>query len=424
MHVPLWVWAATFAVLAAVVATDLTLSARRPRRPGLREAALWTLGVIALAAAFGGVLAATGDQPAAGQFFAGWLTEYSLSLDNLFIFVLLIGRSAVPSEHHGRVLLLGIIFALALRGVFIALGSVVLNRFEPVLYLFGAFLLYTAIRIVLQRRPASGPAGISLPQRAVRRVIPVAPEVDGGRLTTRIRGRRYATPVLMLVVAIATTDLAFALDSIPAIFGLTRDPYLVLSVNVFALLGLRHLYFLIGGLLTRLAHLSAGLSVILGFIGVKIISEALQASGVGRIGPLPVPQIGTGLSVAVIAVVLATITVTSQLSTRHSRPATPPDRVPPDMVPPGQARPDRIPPGQARPDRAPPGQAPSDRIPPDQARPDRGPPGQAPSDRAPPGQALLSQALLSQALLDQALPRGPARQPTGRRALTESRAPR
>ena len=391
---PLWVWAATFAVLAAVVATDLTLSARRPRRPGLREAALWTLGVIALAAAFGGVLAATADPPAAGQFFAGWLTEYSLSLDNLFIFVLLIGRSAVPSEYHGRVLLLGIIFALALRGVFIALGSVVLNRFEPVLYLFGAFLLYTAIRIALQRRPASGPAGISLPQRAVRRVIPVAPEVDGGRLTTRIRGRRYATPVLMLVVAIATTDLAFALDSIPAIFGLTRDPYLVLSANVFALLGLRHLYFLIGGLLTRLAHLSAGLSVILGFIGVKIISEALQASGVGWIGPLPVPQIGTGLSVAVIAGVLATITVTSQLSTRHSRPAAPPDRVPPDMVPPDQAPPDRI------------------------------PPDQAPSDRAPPGQALLSQALLGQALLDQALPRGPAGQPTGRRALTESRAPR
>ena len=396
VHVPLWVWAATFAVLAAVVATDLTLSARRPRRPGLREAALWTLGVIALAAAFGGVLAATADPPAAGQFFAGWLTEYSLSLDNLFIFVLLIGRSAVPSEYHGRVLLLGIIFALALRGVFIALGSVVLNRFEPVLYLFGAFLLYTAIRIVLHRRPASGTAGISLPQRAVRRVIPVAPEVDGGRLTTRIRGRRYATPVLMLVVAIATTDLAFALDSIPAIFGLTRDPYLVLSANVFALLGLRHLYFLIGGLLTRLAHLSAGLSVILGFIGVKIISEALQASGVGWIGPLPVPQIGTGLSVAVIAVVLATITVTSQLSTRHSRPAAPPDRVPPDMVPPDQARPDRAPPGQARPDR----------IPPDQA----------PSDRAPPGQALLDQALL-----DQALPR-PMGQPAGRRALKESRA--
>ena len=413
---PLWVWAATFAVLAAVVATDLTLSARRPRRPGLREAALWTLGVIALAAAFGGVLAATADPPAAGQFFAGWLTEYSLSLDNLFIFVLLIGRSAVPSEYHGRVLLLGIIFALALRGVFIALGSVVLNRFEPVLYLFGAFLLYTAIRILLHRRPASGTAGISLPQRAVRRVIPVAPEVDGGRLTTRIRGRRYATPVLMLVVAIATTDLAFALDSIPAIFGLTRDPYLVLSANVFALLGLRHLYFLIGGLLTRLAHLSAGLSVILGFIGVKIISEALQASGVGWIGPLPVPQIGTGLSVAVIAGVLATITVTSQLSTRHSRPAAPPGRVPPDMVPPDQAPSDRVPPDQARPDR----------VPPDQARPDRIPPDQAPSDRAPPGQALLSQALLSQALLDQALldqalPR-PMGQPAGRRALKESRA--
>src|ERR1700726_771368 len=183
LHVPLWLWAATIAVLGGVVAADLTLSGRRPRRPSLREAALWTLGVSALAVVFGGVLAVAADAPAAGQFLAGWLTEYRLSLDNLFIFVLLIGRSAVPSEYHGRVLLLGIVFALVLRGVFIALGSAVLNRFEPVLYLFGAFLLYTAIRIALQRRPATKTAGISLPQRALRRVIPVCPEGGGGVLS-------------------------------------------------------------------------------------------------------------------------------------------------------------------------------------------------------------------------------------------------
>ena len=300
MHLPLWVWAVTIATVAAVVATDLTLSGRRPRRPGLREAALWTLGMIALAAAFGGTLAATADPHAAGQFFAGWLTEYSLSLDNLFIFVLLIGRSAVPAEYQGRVLLLGIVFALVLRGAFIALGSAALNRFGSVLYLFGAFLLYTAIRVALERRPVPGTARASLPQRWVRRLIRVSPEGDGGRRMTRIRGRRYATPVLLLVISIAVTDLAFALDSIPAIFGLTRDPYLVFSANVFALLGLRHLYFLIDGLLARLTHLSAGLSVILGFIGVKILSEALRESGVHRIGPLPVPRIGTGLSLAVI----------------------------------------------------------------------------------------------------------------------------
>jgi len=319
MHVPPWVWAATIAALAAIVAADLGFSGR-PRRPGLREAALWALGVIALAVVFGGALAAAADPPAAGQFFAGWLTEYSLSLDNLFIFALLIGRSAVPGEYHGRVLLLGVLFALVLRGAFIAAGAAALNRFGWVLYLFGGFLVYTAVRIAAQHRPAAGSPG-SLPQRAVRRVVRVAADGDGARLTTRIRGRRYATPVLLLVVALAATDLAFALDSIPAIFGLTRDPYLVFSANVFALLGLRHLYFLIGGLLGRLAHMSAGLSVILGFIGVKIISEALHGSGVNRFGPLPLPHIGTGLSLAVIAGVLATITVTSLLSTAHSRPA-------------------------------------------------------------------------------------------------------
>ncbi len=324
LHVPLWLWAATIAVLAAVVAADLTLSGRRPRRPSLREAALWTLGVTALAVVFGGVLAVAADAPAAGQFFAGWLTEYSLSLDNLFIFVLLIGRSAVPGQYHGRVLLLGVVFALVLRGAFIAAGAAALDRFGWVLYLFGGFLVYTAVRIAVQRRAAIGSPEISLPQRAVRRVIRVAPDGDGARLTTRIRGRRYATPVLLLVVAIGATDLAFALDSIPAIFGLTRDPFLVFSANVFALLGLRHLYFLIGGLLGRLVYLSAGLSVILGFIGVKIISEALHESGVDRFGPLPVPHIGTGLSLAVIAGVLATITVTSLLSTRHRRRARQP----------------------------------------------------------------------------------------------------
>jgi tellurite resistance protein TerC len=319
LHVPPWLWAATIAVLAAIVAADLTLSARRPRRPSLGEAALWTLGVIALAVAFGAAVAATADPHAGVQFFAGWLTEYSLSLDNLFIFILLIGRSAVPDQYHGRVLLLGIVFALVLRGAFIAVGAAALNRFGWVLYLFGAFLVYAAIRVAVQRRPATGATRASLPQRAVRRVIPVAPEGEGARLTTRIGGRRYATPMLLLVIVIALTDLAFALDSIPAIFGLTRDPYLVFSANVFALLGLRHLYFLIGALLGRLAHLSAGLSVILGFIGVKIISEALHESGVDRLGPLPVPRIGTGLSLAVIAGVLAPITETSLLSTARSR---------------------------------------------------------------------------------------------------------
>jgi len=173
------------------------------------------------------------------------------------------------------------------------------------------------------RRPEGAAARDTALLRAARRILPVAPAGDGARLTTRISGRRYATPFLVLIIAIAVTDLAFAFDSIPAIFGLTRDPYLVFTATVFALLGLRHLYFLIGGLLGRVRHLSAGLSAILGFIGVKLITEALLESGVHQIGPVPVPHIGTGLSLAIIAAVITTVTVTSLLATgRCTRPET------------------------------------------------------------------------------------------------------
>jgi tellurite resistance protein TerC len=195
------------------------------------------------------------------------------------------------------VMLLGVVMALLLRGLFIAAGASAISRFGWILYLFGALLIGTAIRLAVSghqspdaaTRPADG-----LVLRTVRRLVPVAPRGDGARLLTRIGGRRMATPMLLLIIAIAATDLAFAFDSIPAIFGLTRDPYLVFTANVFALLGLRHLYFLIGGLLRRLAHLPAGLAVILAFIGVKLIAEALLESGVHALGPVPVPHIGTG----------------------------------------------------------------------------------------------------------------------------------
>jgi tellurite resistance protein TerC len=211
-----------------------------------------------------------------------------------------------------------------LRGSFIPLGAAALNRFGWILYPFGAFLLYPAAEVAFGRRPDGAAARDIALLRAVRRVMPVAPAGDGARLTTRISGRRYATPLLVLIVAIAITDVAFAFDSIPAIFGLTRDPYLVFTANVTAnVLGLRHLYFLIGGLLGRVRHLSAGLSAILGFIGAKLITEALLESGVHQIGPVPVPHIGTGLSLAVIAAVIATVTVTSLLAAgRRTRPET------------------------------------------------------------------------------------------------------
>jgi tellurite resistance protein TerC len=314
LNVPPWAWAAIIAALAVLLGADLLVSARRRRPEGLGEAALWTAATIALAVAFGALIAVAGSGTAAGQFFAGWLTEYSLSLDNLLVFVLLISSSRVARQYHGRVLLLGILLALMLRGVLIALGGAALHQFAWVEYLFGALLIYAAVRIAFRGTGPLAGTGNSTPMRVARRIVPVAPRGEGARLTTRVRGRRHATPLLILVIAVGVTDVLFAVDSIPAIFGLTHDPFLVFSANLFALLGLRHLYFLVSGLLNRLVYLPAGLAVILGFIGIKLISEALLAYGVDHVGPVPVPHVSAGVSLAVIAGVLLVTTVTSLAS--------------------------------------------------------------------------------------------------------------
>ncbi|HEY2552311.1 MAG TPA: TerC/Alx family metal homeostasis membrane protein [Streptosporangiaceae bacterium] len=313
-----------------ILGTELVIGIRHgARQVRLRSAALYTVAVAGLAVLFGLGVAWLGHPAAASQFYAGWLTEYSLSLDNLFIFVLLIGRSAVPRELHSRVLLLGVVMALLLRGAFIAAGASAINRFSWVLYLFGALLLITAVRLVASRHQQAEQPSPGLMARGLSRIVPVSNECDGGRLFSRAGGRLLATPLLFLILAIAATDLVFALDSIPAVFGLTRDPYLVFTANAFALLGLRQLYFLLGGLLGRLRHLSIGLAIILGFIGVKLIAEALAASGVHHLGPVAVPHISTELSLAVIGGVLAIVTATSLLAERRSgRPVTaaaPPD---------------------------------------------------------------------------------------------------
>jgi tellurite resistance protein TerC len=298
-------------VVVAVAVADLIVSTRRGREPGLAQAALCTAGVVALGALFGGAVAATAGPRASGQFFAGWLTEYSLSLDNLFVFVLLIGRSAVPPRQRSRVLLIGIGLALVLRAGFIAAGAAALNRFDWVLYVFGAMLLITAGRLAYSTASQSGAGqpAVSLPRPPgpLRRLVP-----RDSRL------RRALPPVLALAGAIAVIDLVFAMDSIPAVFGLTRDPLMVLAANAFALLGLRHLYYLIGGLLDRLAHLSAGLAGILAFIGVKLLIEALAQSGVYRLGPVPLPHISTALSLCVIGGVLAVVTASSLLTAWRS----------------------------------------------------------------------------------------------------------
>lgn len=313
MTVPVWLWIATVLGVLVFLALDLFVIGRDPHRVTLREAVYWVAAAAGAAVLFGLGLWAFAGPHYAGQFFAGWVTEYSLSVDNLFVFVILMARFAVPKVHQHRALLIGVLLALGLRGAFIALGSALLAGFSWMFYLFGAFLVYTAVKLAAGGdEPGAAPAVRENPLvRLVRRVYPTTDSYHGSALTARLGGRRVLTPMALAVVAIGVTDLMFALDSIPAVFGLTRQPYLVFTANAFALLGLRQLYFLIGGLLDRLVYLSAGLSVILGFIGFKMILEALHGSGVGHLGPVPVPLVSTPVSLAVIVATLAATTALS-----------------------------------------------------------------------------------------------------------------
>jgi tellurite resistance protein TerC len=323
-----WVWIVTLVGLIALLLFDLVIVARRPHEPSMREASLWVVFYVALAVAFGlGILAANGPEYA-GQFYTGWLTEYSLSVDNLFVFVIIMGRFAVPRQYQQKVLLIGIVLALVMRGAFIAAGSAAINRFSWVFYLFAIFLIYTAVRLATQGETDEEDFKENPVIRWSRRVLPMTERYEGGRLTARNdRGRTLLTPMVVVLIAIGTTDLVFALDSIPAIFGLTKEPYLVFTANVFALMGLRQLYFLLGGLLNRLVYLSIGLSIVLGFIGVKLFLEALADNHVPFInGGDPVgwaPHIGTEISLAVIIGTLAITTIASVLKSRRSDRAEP-----------------------------------------------------------------------------------------------------
>ncbi|GAA5066081.1 TerC family protein [Streptomyces sp. SID10815] len=314
MDVSTTLWVLTIVGLAALIAVDFFIG-RKPHDVSLKEAGIWTVVWITLAGLFGlGLLLFAGGRPA-GEFFAGFITEKSLSVDNLFVFVLIMAKFAVPSHYQQRVLLVGVLIALVLRAAFIAAGAAVLANFSWVFYLFGAFLIWTAWKLIQEAR-----AGGSDPEdeefeenkllRAAERRFGVADRYHGTKLWIRENGKRVMTPMLVVMLAIGTTDVLFALDSIPAIFGLTQDPYIVFTANAFALMGLRQLYFLIGGLLKKLVHLSYGLSVILGFIGVKLVLHALHESGVH------VPEISTAVSLGVICVVLAVTTATSLLATR------------------------------------------------------------------------------------------------------------
>ncbi len=264
---------------------------------------------IALAVAFGIGVGVVFGWSLAGEFFAGYITEYSLSVDNLFVFMVIMTSFAVPREFQHRVLLVGIALALVLRTLLILVGAVILEEFKWSLFLFGAFLLFTAGRVWRGDEGDTHPEG-NVAVRAARKVFPTSHDFDGTKLFTKIDGRRAITPMLLVMIAIGTTDLLFALDSIPAVFGLTSEPYIVFAVNAFALMGLRQLYFLLGGLLQRLVYLHRGLAVLLAFIGLKLVLEALHSLGLN----VPVP--GTLLSLVVIIVVMGVTAVVSVWAVR------------------------------------------------------------------------------------------------------------
>jgi tellurite resistance protein TerC len=312
VQVPTWVWLATIVGLLLVLAFDLFLVDLHPHRVTVGEAARWVVFYLILAGIFGVGLHAVAGSEASTGFFAGYITEYSLSVDNLFVFVIIMSTFAVPVINQHKVLLFGILCALMLRGLFIAVGGAVIARFQWVFYLFGVFLLYTAWNLAFRKREEGEEFKENLAIRLARRVLPVTSGYHGSHTLVRIRGKMHVTPLLVVMIAIGTTDLLFALDSIPAIFGLTKEPYLVFTANAFALMGLRQLFFLLGGLLTRLIYLDKGLSIILGFIGVKLLFEAMHATHIDW-----APHIGTELSLIVIVGVLVITTTASLLKVRR-----------------------------------------------------------------------------------------------------------
>lgn len=301
-------WIATIGGLVLLLAFDLVIAAKKgPHKVTTREATAWVSFYVGLAIAFGMGLAVVGGGEFGGQFFAGYITEYSLSVDNLFVFVIIMASFAVPAEHQHKVLLFGIVLALVLRGAFIAVGAAAIERFEWVFFVFGAFLIYTAYKLA-----TTGEEEHDSENKLVvlmERILPTTREYDGSKVVTKVAGKRVVTPMLLVMIAIGSTDILFALDSIPAIFGLTEEPYIVFTANAFALMGLRQLYFLLDGLLDRLVYLSKGLSVILGFIGVKLVLHAAHDYSWGSWAP----DIGTFTSLGVIVGVL---TVTVVLSLR------------------------------------------------------------------------------------------------------------
>ncbi|TQM84352.1 tellurite resistance protein TerC [Saccharothrix saharensis] len=304
-------WALTIGLVLLLLAVDLVLAVVRPHRVKIGEATAWSVFYVLVALLFGVWFTLSHGSQAGVEYFVGYLVEKSLSVDNLFVFVIIMSTFAVPEAHQHKVLTFGIVLALALRGVFIAVGATLLSLFSFVFLLFGLLLLYTAVQLY-RHRDEDPDVEDNVVVKTARRVLPIADDYENGKLFTRSGGRRMATPLFVVLLAIGSIDVLFALDSIPAVFGITSEPYVVFAANAFALLGLRALFFLVKGLLDRLVYLSTGLALILAFIGVKLVLHWAHESVDPR-----VPEVPTLLSLAVIAVVLTVVTIASLAKTRR-----------------------------------------------------------------------------------------------------------
>ena len=323
MQLPAWFEIGSFVVLGIILLVDLLLVLKRPHEPSMKEAGLWVAFYVTLALVFAGAMFAFAGPELGSQFIAGWVTEYSLSIDNLFVFIIIMARFSVPRKYQQEVLMVGIIIALVLRGIFIALGAVVIEQFSWVFYIFGAFLLWTAWKQATDNGEDEEDGAENPLIARIRKVVPMSEKFDGGKLRTTVNGKKLFTPMLIVFVTIGMTDLLFAVDSIPAIFGLTQSAFIVFTANIFALMGLRQLYFLLGGLMSRLIYLKHALSVILAFIGVKLVLHAMHVNELPFINGGHhiewAPEIPTYVSLAVIIGTIVVAVVASLLTPAGSK---------------------------------------------------------------------------------------------------------
>jgi len=309
MNVSLTVWAVTIGVIALLLIIDLFTVSAKPHEVKFKEAASWSIFYVGIAIAFGIWVFQRYGSVSGTEFFAAYLVEKSLSVDNLFVFVIILAQFAVPSIYHQRVLLIGVMLALVLRGIFISVGAAALAAFSFTFVIFGAILIWTGVGLFSHWDEDPEPGDNAVVKR-IRKRIAMVDEFHGTKLFIRQNGKRVATPMFLVMIAIGSTDLLFALDSIPATFGVTSETFLVFAANAFALLGLRALYFLVKSLLDRLVYLSLGLSIILMFIGIKLILTYLHEEFTS------IPKISTPLGLAVIGIILVTSTIASLVKTK------------------------------------------------------------------------------------------------------------